>query len=181
MGFLNINKLYNKYNEEPMLGNVKRLDNFDDYQCLLSGSVSSSIKVKELFGRLPDEYLEWCKVCDGGLLFDTTLLSTKTHDSKLNLDFDSLFDINTDEFYEERGIPKEYGIIAIRSYGDLICISKESDDQRIFLWGIDEASFTEAWDSFTDWITEEIDDGVSLIAEGVLEPLAIKIGGDDNE
>ena len=181
MGFINIEKLKKKYTEEPMLGNVQRLEDFDDFHCLLSGSISTSIKVSELFGKLPVEYLEWSKVCDGGLLFDTCLLSTQKHDVKLDMDFDTLYEINSDVFFEERGIPKNYGVIAIRSYGDLICISKESEDQHIYLWDIDNGVFTEAWDTFTDWLTEEIDDGIRLISEGVLEPLAIKLGGDNNE
>ena len=88
---------------------------------------------------------------------------------------------NNDRARDELGLPDGYVVFALRSYGDVLCFHEEEGDGKVYLWDIEEGAFTEIWDSFTDWITEEIDDGVRLIADGVLEPLSIKAEDTDDE
>ena len=181
MSFINIEKAASTYSTEPMKGNVERLETFDKYHCLLAGSLAASIKLQEVYGNLPIEFLNWIKVCDGGLLFDTVLLSTKGHDDKLDLDFDTYDDMNSSEAYSEFGLPEGYVIFGIRSYGDPICFNVRESDGKVYLWDVEKEEFTDIWNSFSDWLTEEIDDAIKLIAEDALDPLGIKLGGGTDE
>ena len=181
MSFMNLEKATAKYETEPMVGNISRLVDFDIYHCLLAGSFSTSINIQEKYPNLPVEYLDWIKVCDGGLLFDTVMLSTKGHDDKLDLDFDTFDDLNSDEAKADFDLPDGYVVFAMRSYGDPICFNCNEKDGKVYLWDVENKEFSDIWDSFADWITEEIDDAVQLIAEDALEPLNIKLDGDDDE
>lgn len=181
MSFFNVKKAAVAYESEPMKGNIERLADFDAFHCLLSGSLETSIKLKEKYPCLPVEYLDWLKVCDGGLLFDTVLLSSKGHDDKLNLDFDTYEDMNSEDAHSEFNLPEGYIVFAMRSYGDPICFNSEDQGGKVYLWDVENGEFSDIWDSFADWLTEEIDDAIRLIAEDALTPLEIKLGGDCDE
>ena len=181
MSFMNIKKAAAAYETEPMKGNIERLSDFDAYHCLLAGRLSTSINLKDKYPCLPPEYLNWLKVCDGGLLFDTVILSSKAHDDILDLDFDTYDDMNSDEAYSEFNLPEGYFVFAMRSYGDPICFNAKEKDGKVYLWDVEEGEFTDIWDSFADWMTEEIDDAVKLIGEDALEPLEIKLEGEEDE
>lgn len=181
MSFVNLEKFAAKFNSKLMKGNIDRLVEFDAYHCLLAGSLGTSIKLQEKYRCLPTEYLDWLKICDGGLLFDTVILSTIGHDANLNLDFDTYDDMNSDEAIRSFGLPEGYIVFAMRSYGDPICFNSNTKDGKVYLWDVENKEFTDIWDSFEDWLTEEIDDAVRLIAEDSLEPLNIKLGGEDDE
>lgn len=181
MSFMDLEKAAEKFGLEPMKGNIERLKDFDLYHCLLAGSIGVSMKVQKRFPTIPAEYVNWLKLCNGGLLFDTVILSTKAHDDELDLDFDTYDELNTEEAVSGFGLPSGYAVFAIRSYGDPICFNANENDGKVYLWNCDEGEFTDIWDSFTDWLTEEIDTGIKLIADDCLEPLGIKFGGDDDE
>lgn len=180
MSFLNLEKALSKYGEEPMKGNAQRLQTFDIYHCLLSGSLSVAMKAQDTLGYIPAAFIEWMKLCNGGLLFDTVMLSTKEHDDALDLDFDTFEELNSQEVIDGFALPEGYAVFAMRSYGDPICFNVTAKDGKVYLWDCEAGEFTDIWDSFEDWITEEIDDAVKLIAEDLLEPLEIKLGGDDD-
>lgn len=181
MGFMDYEKAQKVYVVEPMMESVKRLIDFDVFHCLLSGGVNAALKVQEKYGRVPVQLLEWLKLCDGGLLFDTVMLSTKEFDKELGLEFDTYDELNSRGVVEGYNLPKGYVIFAMRSYGDPICFSIKEDDDRIYLWNCEENRFDDIWDSFEDWLAEEIDDAIRLIADNVLQPLSIKLGGEGNE
>ena len=181
MSFMNLERAAAKYQVEPMKGNIERLVDFDLFHCLLAGSLNTSIKLKNIFQYLPAEFIDWAKVCDGGLLFDTVLLSTKGYDKSLDLEFDTFDDMNSDEAKADFDLPEGYIVFAMRSYGDPICFNGNEKDGKVYLWDVENKEFTDIWDSFTDWLTEEIDDAVRLIAEDALEPLNIKLDGDSDE
>ena len=181
MSFMNIEKAAKKYVSEPMKGNVERLKDFDIFHCLLSGSVEKSFELQKKYNCFPLEFLDWLKFCDGGLLFDTVMLTTNKHDDDLDLDFDTYDDMNSEEAYSDFKLPEGYVVFAMRSYGDPICFKKDKKDKKVYLWDVEKEDFTDIWYSFQDWLTEEIDDGVRLIADGVLEPLNIKDSGEDDE
>lgn len=180
MGFISYKKINKQLLSERMSENFDRLEDFDIYHCLLEGSISSTLKIQSLVGKLPQSFIEWLKICDGGLLFDTTILSSKDYDKDLDLPFGSIEEHNTNDSLLEYGIPEGYFVFAIRSYGDPICLKKGDDDEHVYLWNREENAFEEVWDTFEDWLTEEIDAGVQLIADDVLDPLEIKINGEDD-
>jgi hypothetical protein len=181
MSFMNLAKAAAKYTDEPMKGNIQRLTDFDAYHCLIAGSLGTSLKLQDKYPCFPMAYLDWTKICDGGLLFDTVMLSTKGHDDKLDLDFDTYDDMNSADAYSDFNLPEGYVVFAMRSYGDPICFNANEKDGKVYLWDKENADFSDIWDTFADWLTEEIDDGVKLIADDVLEPLSIKAGGDEYE
>ncbi len=181
MSFMNLESAAAEYGSEPMKGNVERLTDFDLYHCLLQGSMHTAIQTLRRYPGLPADYLKWLKYCDGGLLFDTVLLSSKGHDDDLDLDFDTYEDMNSEEAKTGFALPEGYFVFAMRSYGDPICFNQKEKDGKVYLWDIDEQEFTDIWDSFADWLTEEIDDSVRLIADEALEPLEIKLGGEEDE
>lgn len=181
MSFVNLNKLSEKYTTGLMKDNVENLVEFDCYHCLIAGGMSAAIKVQSILGDVPKQFLDWLKICDGGLLFDTVMLSTKAHDADLDLDFDTYEELNSDEAKENLNLPEGYAVFAFRSYGDPICFNIKEKDGKVYLWNVENGDFDDIWNTFADWITEEIDDAVELIAEDALEPLGVKIGGEDDE
>lgn len=181
MSFADLEKMAAKFASEPMKGNVERLIDFDLYHCLLAGSLGVSIKLQEKYACFPAGYLAWLKVCDGGLLFDTVMLSTVGHDAALELDFDTYDDFNSPEAAAGFALPEGFVVFAMRGYGDPICFDANTKDGKVYLWDVENKEFSDIWDTFEDWLTEEIDDAVRLIAEDILEPLNIKLGGEDDE
>ena len=116
------------------------------------------------------------KYCDGGLLFDTVMLSSKGYDEELDLEFETFDEYNTSEVKEEMSLPAGYSVFAIRSYGDPICFNSATNDGKVYLWNIEKSIFEEIWDTFEDWLTDEMDSAIQLIGEEVLDPLDIKLG-----
>ena len=66
-------------------------------------------------------------------------------------------------------------IFALRSYGDPLCFDVDEPDGRVYLWNVENEVFDEYWESFEDWMSDEICDAVNLIADDVLEPLGVKL------
>ena len=159
-----------------MKENVERLELFNVFHCLRSSLLSSNIKAQGELGNIPVDLTKWMELCDGGLLFDTVMLSIKGYDEELDLDFDTFDEYNTAEVKAQMFLPDGYSVFAVRSYGDPICFNSLENDGKIYLWDIEECVFAEIWDSFEDWLTDEIDSAIQLIGEGVLEPLEIKLG-----
>lgn len=72
--------LLNSFKDDYMTENVGLLEVFNKYHCLRKSSTETIAKVKEILGSIPHSFEEWLKYCDGGLLFDTTILSTEEYD-----------------------------------------------------------------------------------------------------
>ncbi len=176
MSFLNVDALLSDFSDDLMVGNLERLKTFDAYHCLRKATISSTLKAQNYIVNMSPALAKWVRYCDGGLLFDTVLLSSKEHDSELDLDFDTFDDYNSAETKAEMGLPEEYVVIGVRSYGDPICVSTEKGDEKVYIWSLDNQAFDGYWDTFEDWMTDEIDTAIQLIAEDSLEPLEIKLG-----
>lgn len=181
MSLLNVSENRNCFTDEKMIESLKRLEDFEIYHCLLKGSLSSSIKAASCLEYAPQNFLTWAKVCDGGLLFDTVLLSSKNHDADLDLDFDSFEDCNSQAFRDDTNLENRFSVFAIRSYGDPLCFDKVAKDGKVYLWNREDKCVDAVWDSFEDWLADEIDSAIQLIAEDALEPLEIKLDGDSDD
>lgn len=72
-------------------------------------------------------------------------------------------------------LPQGYSVFAIRSYGDPICFNYAANDGKVYLWNRETAVFEDIWATFEDWLSDEIDAAVQLIAGGYLKPLGIKL------
>ena len=176
MGILDHQLLLRSFTSDVMKENIERLKFFDIYHCLRKASFSAAIKAQEKLRKIPVSFLEWMKYCDGGLLFDTVMLSSRGYDEELDLDFDTFDDYNAKDIKEEMALPEGYSVFAIRSYGDPICFNFENNDGKVYLWNIERSIFEEVWDSFDIWLSSEINSAIELVEEDVLDPLAIKLG-----
>ena len=181
MGLLSIDLEDEKIANEPMRENLRRLKDFDIYHCLLKGSLSTALKTQEELGYAPQAYLDWAKRCNGGLLFDTILLSTRAYDQELDLDFDTFNDLNSRDARETIGLPTDLSVFAVKSYGDPVCFNSKLKDGKVYQWNRETKEVDTIWDTFEDWLTDEIDCGIQLIADEVLEPLEIKLGGGSDD
>lgn len=160
-------------NNKMMLDCINNLEEFEEYHYLLVGNDDTKEEVIKQYNINNKEFEKWLKFCDGGILFDTVILSKQAIDNEKELEFDSYDEYNNDK--ESYGLEEKYCIIAFRSYGDIICINTEQNDEKVYLLNIETGEFDDIWNSFTDWITEEIDEAIKLIADDILEPLPAKL------
>lgn len=179
MGLLNYRKAVSKYQSDPsMMETLRRLRDFDEFHCLRDSSLMAGKEAGALLLRPNPAYIGWMSVCGGGLLFDTTLLCVQAEDLELGVSFSTLNEYNTPESREGFGLPEGYFVIGLRSYGDPICLSDKDD--AVYLWDCEEGAFTTVWDTFFDFLGDEVDSAIELIANGDLEPVPLKLqGGED--
>lgn len=177
MGYMDYQKVYQKYSKNAFVTKaVKMLEKYDHYHLLRNSSIVKVQQITSVFPHTSQEYLAWMSVCGGGYLFDTVLLSIEEYDKELGLSFDTLNDCNSKEAKKEFGIPDGYIIIAVRSYGDPICLSVS--DKKVCLWDCEEGSFATEWGSFYDFLVDEVQSSLDLIANGDLTPIPLKIPDD---
>lgn len=174
MGFFNYQKAYSKFNDDHFVTEtIKRLQDFDEFHCLRDSSLLLAGKLSKIYGSAPEEYIKWMSVCNGGLLFDTELLSIDGMDKVIGIEFSTIEDYNTSEMLASVQLPEGYSVIAVRSYGDPICITKQ--DRKIYLWDCELGEFTDIWETFYDFLAEEVDTALELIANEDLEPIPLKL------
>lgn len=160
---------------EMMLDCIENLQEFEEFHYLLASDENMKNNIVSQYSIKNEQLEKWLKYCDGGLLFDTVLLSKQAYDKEKDLEFDSYDDYNKDK--ETYGLDEKFCIIGFRSYGDIICVNTEEHDNKVYLLNVETGEFDDIWDSFTDWITEEIDDAIKLIGEEALDPLPAKLEG----
>lgn len=178
MGLMNYEKVKRKFHDSDfVLEIVRRLEAFDTFHCLRDSTLLLASKGTELFSGMAKAYVRWLTVCNGGLLFDTTLLSVTAFDEALGFEFSTLREYNTPETYRDYGLPEGYFIVALRSYGDPICLSQA--DSRVYLWDSEEGMFSTIWETFFDFLADEVDTALELIAHEDLEPIPFKVAGED--
>ncbi len=173
MGFFQYETAKEKYQDVPEAVEIlRRLEEFDRYHCLRDSSLAQAGKAARWFPQAPVEYLGWLTVCNGGWLFDTALLSVDAWDPDLGLEFSTLEEANRAEAREGWGLPEGFRVIAVRSYGDPICLRE--GDARVYGWDSGEGRFTAVWDTFFSFLLEEIQGALELIEQGALEPFPLK-------
>jgi len=155
--------------ESFMLQIIDCLNEYDSYH-LLRGSTPNMKRPISISNK---EYMRWLSVCDGGLLFSTTLLSTSEYDGQLDLPFSTLQDYNSPMQKKIYSLPEGYTVIAILNYGDPICVS--DFDSKIYLWDTQNNIFSTIWDSFADFLADEYNTAAQMIEEDVLKPVPMKI------
>lgn len=177
MGFLNYTQARKKYSGNKIMSLViDSLEDMDQYQLLRSPCV------KGCTFKLPNtaqELKTWLSVCDGGLLFSTTLLGLDSYDEELDVSFSTLQEWNTRQKHNLLCLPEGYLVIALLNYGDPICLS--SSDSKIYLWDTSEMAFTTVWDSFADFLADEYNTAVQMLEDDALEPVPLKMEKQDGE
>lgn len=177
MGFFDYRKAVTKFKDNNyVLDTITRLKDFDEFHCLRNSNLLLAGKISDIIPKAPMEYIKWMSICNGGLLFDTTLLCVSSLDEQIGVEFSALNEYNTSESYKEYNLPDGYAVIAVRSYGDPICVSKS--DNRVYLWDCEEMEFTEIWRDFYNFLADEVDTAIELIANEDLEPIPLKMNED---
>jgi hypothetical protein len=175
MPFIDYNSLKNKYPGGQMSENIRRLKQFDVFHCLLNGSSERANAVKKRVSGLPADFLKWLEVCDGGMLFDTSMLTTKGHDTELDLPFETYASYHNSELRKEKGISENWFVFAVAVHSDVFFFDMNKKDGKVYQWDIEEQKIYATWPAFEDWLTDQINEALSLIAEEQLDPLDIKL------
>lgn len=175
MGFFNYVQARKIYKDNKIMALViNGLEDMDQYHLLRSPNVNSRIFK---FADTAEEFKKWLSVCDGGLLFSTTLLGFDEYDEELEISFSTLQEWNTKQKHEVLGLPEGYLVIALLNYGDPICLS--SSDSKVYLWDSSEMAFTTVWDSFADFLADEYNTALQMVEDDALEPVPMKMEEQD--
>jgi len=181
MPFVDYGLLINKYPVGPMSENIQAIKEFDIFHCLLAGSIERANAVKQRVPDLPKDFLQWLEVCDGGVLFDTTMLTTKSYDAELDLDFETYGDYYDPDLRKDINIPDEWFIFAVAIHSDVFFFDMNKKDGQIYQWDVEEQTIYAEWASFEDWLTDQIHEAIELIADEKIKPLGVKLEVYNNE
>ena len=181
MPFVNYNSLTNTYTTGPMKENIRRLKTYDAFHCLLAGNFERADAVKKRVPGLPEDFLKWLETCDGGMLFDTTMLTTKSHDPELDLPFETYASYQNAELRKDMNLADGWFVFAVAIHSDVFFYDMDKKDGQVYQWDAEEHKIYASWPSFEDWLTDQINEAVKLIANEELEPLDIKLEADGNE
>jgi len=181
MPFIDYKLLQNKYSAGRMSDNIRRLKEFDAFHCLLAGNAERANAVINRVSGLPADFLGWLDVCDGGMLFDTTILTTKAHDAELDLPFETYASYFNPELRKEKNISDDWFIFAVAVHSDLFYFDMNKKDDKVYQWDAEENKIYASWPDFENWLTDQINEAVELISNEELEPLDIKLEADGDE
>ena len=181
MALVNYKSLEQAYDKGRMKENVRRLKDYDVFHCLLAGDADRANAVQKRVSGLPEDFIKWINICDGGMLFDTALLTTKANDKELDLSFETYGDYYDSDLRKDREVADDWFIFAVAVHSDLFYFNLADNDGRVYQWDVEEHQIYAVWDTFEDWITDQINEAVELIANEELEPLDIKLERDGDE
>lgn len=152
---------------------LQRLKMYEKYINLLDGDLGTYVKTHDNIGNMPEQLKEWLKIFDGGLLFTTSMFSTRNKEKgKFNriLTFD---EVNSPDFKQENGIPEEIVCFAMTNYGNYYCYVSGENSECVYEWDAEKNALTIRWKSFAQWLDEQIDFAESLIQDDLLDPLEV--------
>jgi len=179
MPLINYDSLSAKYAAGSMLKNIRLIKEFDIFHCLLAGSPARADTVKKRVANLPDDFLKWLEVCDGGLLFDTIMLTTKSHDDALDLDFYTYGDFFNVELRQSINLSKNWFVFAIAVHDDIYFFDTEKKDGQVYQWDVEDNTIYAYWPTFEDWLSDQIHEAIGLIADELIYPMGIKMEVDN--
>ena len=178
MGFFDYEKAFSAYkNDAFMMDILSCYQDMDDYHLLRDANLTEEIAASVQIPRSAAAYRKWLDICDGGLLFSTTLLGRSDYDAELELPFSTLSEMNSEENRAGYGLPDGYFIIALLNYGAPVCLSDK--DEKVYLWDPEEEIFETVWDTFADYLADEYNTAISMLEDGALNPIPLKTEGDE--
>ena len=181
MPFLDYGLAWRKYQTGRMHENVQRLKKYDQFHCLLAGNKDHAAMVRHRAAYLPADFLNWLEVCDGGMLFDTTLLSTQSRDAALDMPLTTYGALLDAELRKDRRLSDDWFVFAMAIHSDVFFFDQKKRDGKVYQWDVEELKIHATWATFEDWLTDQIQGAVGLIADGTLEPLGIKLEASRHE
>ena len=172
MSFFNYQKATEIYLDNPfMLEIISCLKEMELYHLLRDGDGAAEFKTLCLASAT--DYEKWLSVCNGGLLFSTTLLSCTAYDEEIDESFSTIQEWNTVQKHNLLHLPKEFTIIALLNCGNPVCLSET--DSKIYLWNRAENMFTTIWDNLADFLANEYITAVAMVEDNALEPIPLKL------
>ena len=174
MAFVDFELLDQTYPTGCMQENIRQLRRYDVFHCLLAGNDNSVAYVKKETDGLPMDFLKWLNVCDGGMLFDTALLSTTPYDAKLDLSFETYDDYYDADLRKSKDIPDDWFIFAEAVHSDVFFFDLGKKDDKVYQWDVENLQIYTEWDNFENWLISQINEAVDLIADEDIDPLDIK-------
>ena len=181
MAFANYTAMLKKFDSGRMAENIRRLKEYNLFHCLLAGNAERAEAVKNRIPGLPNDFLAWLEVCDGGVLFDTTMLTTKPNDPDLDLDFETYASYTKAPLRQSKSLADDWFIFATAIHDDVYFFDMEKKDGKVYQWDVEQREIYTVWKTFEDWLTDQINEAVELIADEQLEPLDIKLEVDGDE
>ena len=163
--------MIDKCTNSELIPVLRRLLEYKKYFSLLKSETDTYKKIYDCIGDMPNQLKGWFNLFNGGLLFDISMFSTRDKEKGKFNRILTFAEVNSPEFKKENGIPEEIACFAMTNYGDYYCYSKERNDECIYQWDAEECSIVLKWDSLSEWLDEQIDFAVSLIQDGLLNPI----------
>ena len=110
---------------------------------------------------LPDDYMEFLTIYNGGEIFipGTSIAGIYDEEMKEKERFGNYLDDNLQKKWPDMG--DELLIVADLNYGDMICIDEKNN--VIVQWDHEKGEVVEEWDSFSSWLKEEMEIGKDLV------------------
>ncbi len=110
---------------------------------------------------LPDDYMEFLTIYNGGELFvpGTSIAGIYDEEQEEKEKFGNYLDDNLQKKWPDMG--DKLLIVADLNYGDMICINEENN--VIVQWDHEKGEIVEEWDSFSSWLKEEMEIGKDLV------------------
>jgi len=178
MGLFDYEQARKTYKSNKVMSSIiDGLEDMDQYHLLRDNGVFKSSGFE--LPNTAEEFKTWLGVCDGGLLFSTTILGFDDYDEELGISFSTLQEWNTKQKHELLGLSEGYFVIALLNYGDPVCLS--SLDSRIYLWDTSEMAFTTIWESFADFLADEYNTAVQMVDDEALESVPMKMEEQDGQ
>lgn len=159
---------------------MKRIEQYKKYTLLCEMTSIEYKAFREMFRCIPIQVRSWYKFANGGMLFDTQILSTQSIDLKTGTILQRLSIYNSSTARSMTGLPEKYVAFAIASFGDLYCFSQEGETE-IIQWSVIKHKIIGKWSNFYLWLKQEIDISIELIVEGSMLPMGVYYQGEHNE
>lgn len=153
-----------------------RLGRFELYHLLFKPTMTDKLHTAEQFAFAPKDYLKWTQLCAGGSLQICELFGVRGEDRETGLKY-GRYDAGQREA-EKAGLPAGYHVFAEANFGDYYCFREPSDGTRddcVYQWGLHEGEVVLVWDSFSDWLAEQVNMWVEMIADDELDPIGYKM------
>lgn len=166
-------KAINNCRNKELLLVLQQLKKYEKYCNLLEGDLGTYVKTHDRVGNMPSQLKEWLKIFDGGLLFTTSMFSTRDKEKGKFNRILTFAEVNSPEFKKENGIPEEIVCFAMTNYGNYYCYVSSEDGECVYEWDAEQNALTVKWDSFSEWLGEQIEFAESLIQDELLDPLEV--------
>lgn len=130
--------------------------------------------INEITGDKPDQIKAWYSMFNGGILFDTSFLSTVATDYNVMLVLIKFKHLDNPRKRAQMELPVHMTPFALSSFGDIYCYNNQGLNE-IYQWSIAEHKLVYKWINFATWLKDEIEAAIDLVAENIFIPTGYNI------